>query len=115
MGTTVLDPAVKGEPGLHLYAHCLRGTPGGIALLAINTDRTASHTLGIPLAGQRYTLSSDRLDGKRVQLNGTELALGPADALPALEGAAVAAGNLTLAPTTITFVTVPSAGNNSCR
>jgi hypothetical protein len=115
MGTTVLDPGVKNEPGLHVYAQCLRGTPGGIALLAINTDKTASHMLTIPMAGQRYTLSSERIDGKRVQLNGTELALGPADALPSVEGAAIPAGNVTLAPTTITFVTVPTAGNNVCR
>ena len=115
MGTTVLDPGVKSEQGLHVYAQCLRGTPGGVALLAINTDKTAARTLAIPLAGQRYTLSSDRLDGTRVQLNGTELALAKDDALPAFEGAAIAAGNLTLAPTTITFLTVPTAGNGVCR
>jgi len=115
MGTTVLDPGVKNEPGLHVYAQCLRGTPGGVALLAINMDKTASHTIAIPMTGQRYTLSSDRLDGTRVQLNGRELALGPTDALPAFEGAATAAGNITLAPTTITFVTVPTAGNGACR
>ena len=101
--------------GLHVYAHCLRGTPGGVALLAINTDKTAPHALTIPMAGQRYTLSSDRLDGTRVQLNGKELALGAADAIPAFEGAATAAGTVTLAPTTITFVTLPAAGNGVCR
>ena len=63
MGTTVLDPGVKNGPGLHVYAQCLRGTPGGVAVLAINTDKTAPHALTIPIAGQRYTLSSDRLDG----------------------------------------------------
>jgi hypothetical protein len=115
MGTTVLEPGVKNQGSLHVYAQCLRGTPGGVVLLAINTDKTASHTLAIPLTGQRYTLSSDRLEGKRVQLNGTELALGPADALPAFEGAAIAAGNVTLAPTTITFLTVPAAANAVCR
>jgi heparanase 1 len=115
MGTTVLDPGVKSQPGLHMYAQCLRGTPGGVALLAINTDKAAPHTLTIPVAGQRYTLSSDRLDGTRVRLNGTELVLGPADALPALEGAPIAAGNVTLAPTTVTFLAMTSAGNGSCR
>ena len=64
VGPTVLDPGVKNEPGLHLYAHCLRGTPGGIALLAINTDKTSSRTVTTRLAGLRYTLSSERLDGK---------------------------------------------------
>lgn len=111
----MLDPGVKSEAGLHVYAQCLRGTPGGVTLLAINTDKTASHTLTIPMPGERYSLSSERLDGQRVQLNGMELALGPADALPAFKGAAIAAGNVTLAPTTITFLTVPTAENSVCR
>ncbi len=38
MGTTVLDPGPSAAPGLHLYAHCLRGQPGGVALLAINAN-----------------------------------------------------------------------------
>jgi hypothetical protein len=32
MGTTVLDAGVPIQAGLHVYAHCLRGTPGGGAL-----------------------------------------------------------------------------------
>jgi hypothetical protein len=44
-----------------------------------------------------------------------ELALGPADALPTFEGAAIAAGHMMLAPTTIAFLTVPTAGNSVCR
>ena len=39
MGTTVLDAGASPAPSLHLYAHCLRGQPGGVALLAINTIR----------------------------------------------------------------------------
>jgi hypothetical protein len=115
MGTTVLDPGVTSGPGLHVYAQCLRGTPGGVALLALNTDSTASHTITIPIAGDRYTLSANPLDGKRVQLNGTELALGANDALPSLTGVKAAAGAMTLAPTTITFVALSEAGNSTCR
>ena len=115
MGTTVLDPGVTNGPGLHVYAQCLRGTSGGVALLAINTDKTASRTLTIPTAGERYTLSSDRLEGKRVQLNGTELALGANDDLPSLAGVKASAGAITLSPTTITFLTLGEAGNSSCR
>jgi hypothetical protein len=39
MGTTVLDAGASPSPDLHLYAHCLRNHPGGVALLAINADR----------------------------------------------------------------------------
>lgn len=42
MGTSVLDaPAAT---GVRLYGHCLRGAPGGVALLAINLDREASRS-----------------------------------------------------------------------
>ena len=41
MGTTVLDPGLPIQAGLHVYAHCRRGMPGGVTLLVINTDRGA--------------------------------------------------------------------------
>jgi len=115
MGTTVLDPGVTNGAGLHVYAQCLRGTPDGVALLAINTDKTVSRTLTIPMAGERYTLSSDSLEGTRAQLNGKELALGANDDLPSLAGVKAAAGAITLLPTTITFLALREAGNDSCR
>ena len=62
MGTTVLDPGSSSVPGLHLYAHCLRGKPGGVALLAINADRAASRMLELPTAASRYTLDSGQFD-----------------------------------------------------
>ena len=65
MGTTVLDPGVPLHAGLHVYAHCQRGTPGGVALLVINTDRDASHSLKMADASERYTLdAANLLDGK---------------------------------------------------
>ena len=82
MDTGVLESGVPIQSGLHLYAHCLRGTPGGVALLAINNDRAAPRTLTVPLPGERYTLSSDDLQGKTVRLNGVALELGADDVLP---------------------------------
>jgi hypothetical protein len=114
MGTTVLDSGVPVRAGLHLHAHCLRGTPGGVALLAINTDRAAPVTLSVPTRAVRYTLSGD-LQAKVVQLNGQDLALGPNDELPRLSGGRTAAGEVTFAPATITFLGLPDAANGSCR
>ena len=48
MGTTVLDSGLPARAGLHTYAHCLRGNPGGVALLVINTDRVESQTSILP-------------------------------------------------------------------
>jgi hypothetical protein len=115
MGPAVLDPAVANQSGLRAYAHCLRDTPGGVALLAINTDQTAAHTFTVP-AGTRYTLSSaaPNLQTRQVQLNGTTLALANGD-LPALTGEPNAAGSMSLAPATITFFAFPDAANSACR
>ena len=53
MGTTVLESGIPIQEGLHIYAHCLRGIPGGVALLAINNKRTAPSTIAIPTGGDR--------------------------------------------------------------
>lgn len=116
MGTTVLD-AGPSRPGLHLYAHCLRGRPGGVALLAINLSRTDPVSVALPASAERYTLAAagPEVQSARVRLNGAELALGAGDELPRLDGARVPSGPVELAPATITFLTVAEAGNGACR
>ena len=89
MGTIVLDAGV--HEGVHLYAHCRRGVPGAVTLLAINTDRTNVATLRLPVASERYTLSADQLQSAEVKLNGTVLELGPNDDLPRFAAVTVAA------------------------
>ena len=69
----------------------------------------------MPAASERYTLSAASLEERSVLLNGKELALGPGDELPKLAAAATAAGDVTLAPATITFLAAPRAGNAVCR
>jgi hypothetical protein len=115
MGRVVLDAAVPVEAGLHVYAHCQRGAPGGVTLLVINTDRDAPHDLTLASASQRYTLDSANLEGRVVRLNGVGLALTGQGDLPRLSGAATPAGAVTFAPATITFLAVPAAGNPICR
>jgi hypothetical protein len=117
MGTTVLESGVPTQAGLHVYAHCLRGKPGGVAMLVINTDKTTAHSLAVPKASERYTLSvgGSDLQTKTVRLNGADLALGTNDALPALAGSQTAAGTSSFAPVTITFLAMPDAGNAACR
>jgi hypothetical protein len=117
MGGTVLESGVPVGAGLHVYAHCLRNASGGVAVLAINTDTSASRALTIPMGGRRYTLSSPsaNLRERRVQLNGTDPALASTDDLPPLNGVPASSGELTLAPATITFVALPEADNAACR
>ena len=115
MGTTVLDASVPLQHGFHVYAHCQRNKQGGVALLAINTDRDAPHALTLPTALVRYTLDAANLLDERIRLNGQPLALSANDELPILAGAPAAVGTVTFAPATITFLAIAEAGNEACR
>jgi hypothetical protein len=115
MGSTVLDSGVPIQTGLHVYAHCQRGTPGGVSLLIINTDRNAPHSLMLPTASVRYTLEAASLRDADVRLNGRPLALDPGDELPPIAGAPTTANTVTFKQATITFLAIPAAGNNTCR
>jgi hypothetical protein len=117
MGAEVLDPGVPAQQGLHVYAHCLRGAPRGVAMLVINTDQNAQRTLSLGQKGERYTLTSGPggLQSKAAQVNGQPLALGAGDALPAFAGVPAPAGNTVFPPASITFLALPDSGNAACR
>ncbi|WP_229199140.1 hypothetical protein [Bradyrhizobium acaciae] len=115
MGTTVFDAGVAQQPGFHVYAHCARDMPDGVALLVINNDRRTQRRLTLSAASQRYTLASATPQDGTIRLNGSTLALGASDEIPTLKGEAAAAGTITFAPATITFLTVANAGNANCR
>ncbi|EIL97732.1 hypothetical protein RHOFW104T7_02885 [Rhodanobacter thiooxydans] len=114
MGSTVLD-AGPSHPGLHLYAQCLPGHPGGVTVLAINNSRAQPASIELPLPARRYTLGATKLEDSQVQLNGHTLALAADDALPSLQGASEAAGRAALAPATITFFAMADAANPACH
>ena len=115
MGTPVLDPGPSAAPTLHLYAHCLRNHPGGVALLVLNTNKTDAQSIQLPAAAERYSLTAHNLTDRVVLLNGSELRLGAEDALPTLKGTATPSGIITFAPVSITFLALPDAHNASCK
>ncbi|GGC14342.1 hypothetical protein GCM10011494_36470 [Novosphingobium endophyticum] len=113
MGQVVLD-AGSNRGDLHVYAHCLRGRAGGVALVAVNLSRTAAASLRVDSPSERYTLTSDVLESSSVKLNGHSLALTGGDTLPALDSVDAGAGTLSLSPASVTFLAVPDAGNPAC-
>jgi heparanase 1 len=115
MGTTVLDAGASPSENLHLYAHCLRNQPGGVALLAINADRTSFAELAVPAKSERYTLTAKELLDNKVELNGRELGLSADGDLPQITGKTQKAGSVKFAPASITFLAIPNAGNASCK
>jgi heparanase 1 len=114
VGTTVLDAGPL-QPGLHLYAHCLRGHAGGVALLVINLSRTEEKIIDLPTAAERYVLTAQNLEEGHVQLDRQQLQLSSDDELPDLRGRRIPAGRVDLKPASITFLAVSDAGNEGCR
>lgn len=116
MGPRVLDSGVPIAEGRHVYAHCLKGTPGGVALLAINNSAqaVALQWAGAPDA-QLWQLTAPTLRSRSVLLNGQPLALGADGQLPATPSQPLAGGATTLAAHSISFVALPNAGNAACR
>ena len=115
MGTTVLNAGEPAQPDLYVYAHCLKGRAGGVAMVAINADRTGSKVISLPMASERYSLTASNLLNSVVELNGHALAVGSDDSLPSLAGISTQAGRIVLPPASITFFGVPQATNAACR
>ena len=87
----------------------------GVALLTIDTDSSASQSLDLAMAAERYTLTAASLDATSMQLNGSELKLSEVNAMPALTGISTGSGRLTFPPATMAFLAIPNANNASCR
>lgn len=115
MGPVVLDAGVPLQPGLHVYAHCLRGAAGGVALLVLNMSPTASTRLAIDLPGELFTMTASTLDSSDVVLNGRPLSLGMDDAFPTLAGEALESGVVEPPPRSIAFMAFSGAQNPNCK
>ena len=111
MGTVVLDAGAS-TSGLHLYAHCMRGRPGGVTLLAINLNAAAT-TLEVGRSAQLYALTAPEMQSRTVLLNGRALKVTSADRLPKISPVSVK-GRVTLAPSSNNFIALPDAKNARC-
>lgn len=112
MGERVLDAGKHGDM-VTTYAHCLRGKPGGVALLAINLDRAQAMTISLPGRVIRYRLDAPTMTSSSVRLNGAPLELKDGR-LPALSGVVEVSGRVALPPASVTFLALPDAKNPVC-
>lgn len=106
MGTMVYDTSIPLREGLHLYAHSRRDGKPGYALVAINTSRDAETVVSLPLAADIYMLTGEALRSQTVLCNGTVLKMVDDHTLPEIAPRRVGAGELTLPPVSITFITI---------
>ncbi|KPF86656.1 hypothetical protein [Novosphingobium sp. AAP93] len=113
MGTTVLASPRSPSPALRLYAQCLVGKPGGVAVMALNTGEAAQ---AFNLGGKAvaWVMTGQPVDTRSVLINGKAPALAPDLTFTGLEGLATAA-KVTLPGHAIAFYAVPGAANPACR
>ena len=114
MGTTVLDAGRSPAADVKLFAQCTVGQPGKVTLLALNISRQQTVRVALAETSERFTLTSDELQGKVAKLNGQPLLLSAAGNLPRMSGTPAAAGPVALAPLSISFFVV-NAKNTECR
>ncbi len=110
MGERVLN-VPQADPLLRLYAHCLKGQPGGVGLVAINLA-TQPRLFGAGGKASVLTLTGSS-DLRQALVNGRPLALGPGDRMPSMQPMAVD-GTVTVPGGAIAFLAVPAA-NPACR
>ena len=103
MGSTVYETGLPAIDGTHVYAHSRKDGQNGIVYLIINNSNEAA-TVELPKDAVRYTLTGNgKMRSRTMLLNGKELVLGANDEMPALDGAAQAAGNVELEAGSCTF------------
>ncbi len=115
MGNVVLNPGVSADQAVRVYAHCSTGGKGAVAVLALNTDTEHEHQLTLPQAAERLTLTATDLSSNEVLLNGAVLKPESDGTVDALKSIPVHAGAVQLAPSSVTFLVVPSAHNKNCK
>ena len=102
-------------PELRIYAHCLVGKPGGVALAALNLGDTAQTlTAGSQARAWVMRASTAALDTKAILINDRQPSADEAGRLSGLEGAP-ASGTVSVPGKAIAFVAVENAGNPACR
>jgi hypothetical protein len=115
MGSTVLEAAAASLDNQYVYAHCLTGHPGGVAVLVLNADHDKTQQINLGAASERYTLTADDLMGKTAKLNGAELKVTDSGDLPTIEGVKTPAEPISLPPASISFFAITGANNPACR
>ncbi len=114
MGPTVLASPQTGLTDTRIYAHCMRGKAGGVALLALNLG-TADQVISPGKSASAYVVTAKTLDDRVVNINGAAPNMGDDGRITGIDAKLLGLhGKLTLPAQSVAFVAVPNAGNAAC-
>jgi heparanase 1 len=103
MGTQVYD-AGSLTAGVDIFAHNLKNSKNGRAILVINTtDKETS--ISISSNAKQYLMTADELVTKKVRLNGDELSLTSDNNIPVITGKKLKKGKVQIPAHSILFLT----------
>lgn len=113
MGPQVLSGPKSPSPHTHLYAHCMRGSQGGVAMAAIVLgDEATRLRFDQPVIVRSFTAKS--LNANTLRMNGRVFNADPSAALP--PGVTVASGRVVRLPAySISYLALPDANNTACN
>jgi heparanase len=113
IGERVLSSPISPSNDLRLYSHCLRGTKGGVALLALSIG---GNDQILDLGKSKATIwhLTGRLDATDIKVNGAVPALNRAGKFVNVQGRAVK-GRIVLTGHSIAFFAIPDARNRACQ
>jgi hypothetical protein len=102
MGTKVFEAGILTD-GVDIFAHNLKNSSKGIAVLIVN-PKDSECSIEIPTNAEKYLLTADELQTKTIKLNGKVLKLESDETLPAIRGEKIKAGEVQLPPHSILFL-----------
>ena len=91
-----------------------RGGNGGVAMLVLNTDTQHDRELMLPSTAETFTLTASELTSTKIMLNGIEPKAESDGSVEDFKGKIIKNGANRLAPSSITFLIIPSAHNKAC-
>ncbi|MBQ7379759.1 MAG: beta-glucuronidase [Clostridia bacterium] len=107
MGTTVYDCQNPDCEGAHIYCHSRKDGKDGFAYLVINNSLTEATEIDLPTEAEVYALSGNgSLRASVMCLNGKPLELSGVSDTTELVSEKVAAGKLSIAPASCTFIVI---------
>ena len=102
MGTKVFDAGVLTD-GVDIFAHSLKNSSKGIAVLIVN-PKDSEYSIEIPAKAEKYLLTAEELQTNTIKLNGEALKLKSDETLPEIKGEKIKAGEVHLPPHSILFL-----------